>query len=372
MPDIASGLGTPQDGENVNTDAGFEAALARKTGNEEALAEREPRISTSILDGLTEGPEGPARDDAGRFAADEVDEAELEDTPEEPEEEEETSEEEPAAEAEPDDPWQIRYEEAQKVIGRQGNELGQERQARQALEQRLAALEGRLSAQPAAPMLTGDALIERADELIVERGEVQAAIHALNEDPSERLYKQVLRSWVAEDPVEAMRFDTDLRALQREQQAGQAQPAAPTVDPWVEEQKSHAAMTRALATVQSESQDWDTVAPHLEKALEQVPQRVAAMVASSDEAERLDGVRLVADRARLIAATSLGSKAKDQQKAAATERKKAAAGVTSGSLRPVSPADTTGNDDREAAIKAFKKEFIETPSTSVQDGLTGI
>jgi hypothetical protein len=169
-----------------------------------------------------------------------------------------------------------------------------------------------------------------------------------------------------------MRFDTDLRALQREQQAGQAQPAAPTVDPWVEEQKSHAAMTRALATVQSESQDWDTVAPHLEKALEQVPQRVAAMVASSDEAERLDGVRLVADRARLIAATSLGSKAKDQQKAAATERKKAAAGVTSGSLRPVSPADTTGNDDREAAIKAFKKEFIETPSTSVQDGLTGI
>ncbi len=350
MADVTEGLGTPDAGEEVNSDHGFEAAMAAKVGKTEEFEGREPTLSTSIAEGLIEAGAG-----ASAIEEPEVEEVEEDDL------EEQEEQEEPEEESAPD-PWQVRYEEAQKVIGRQGNELGQERQARQALEQRFAAYEARSAPSS---QLSGEQVQEVADDMIVEHGEVQAALSALNQDPSERLYKAVMRSWAMEDPIAAQDFNLEYREAKR----GASQPQGPTTDPWVEGQKQAASITAAFSQVKEEAKDWDTIESFMLPALEEVPQRVASMVGSRDPEERLDGVRIVADRARLLSNGSTASvKAKQAE---VSKAKKKSATVVSGSMRPVATPTATGaNMTSEERQAEFKKQLMAQETTSVHEGLT--
>jgi hypothetical protein len=375
MADVNEGLGTSEAGESVNSEAGFEAAMAAKVGRSEELEGREPRMGTSIAEGLEVAGE-PKRDEAGRFAAEAPEPEAVE--PEEPtdeveEPEGETPDELAALLAQHDnDPLKAlaaveeRRKNAESLIGRQGNDLGEERRAREALEARLAALE-QSTTQPmtAAPALS----TEQIEEMVSTEGGFNAALWAVNNRPD--LYEKVHRAWALEDPDAAadFRLDYKLHLQQQAFDARLAQVQAP--DPYLVSQKTQAGINSTLSTLADEVGDeWKTIAPHMMTALESVPQRVLAMVNSEDGEERLDAARIVADKARLLAGSELRAAAKAQQAAAGTERKKAATVLGAGQ-RPAAPAAAEGQaPDRDAAIAAFKKELLGTETTSVNEGLT--
>lgn len=369
MANVAEGLGTPAPGENVNSEAGFEAALAAKTGRTEELEGREPVLSTSIAEGLVEAGTEAA-------AAEEVEE--VEETPAEGEEQEVEDEGEPSpdvaallekhegdAEAALAEALE-RHKNAESLIGRQGNDLGK-------LREEIAELRGEVKAQrelaPTAQQQAQPMSSEDLEEMVAEHGGQAVALWAVNNRPD--LYDRVHRIWRVDEPDDAADFRLEYKLHQQRLELQAAQAAAGTQqqpDEWVAAQKQQATINSTLAAVSTEAEDWDTIAPHMLAALEQVPQRVAAMIVSDDPEERLDAVRIVADKARILSVGKAAAATK--QKETATARKKSAT-VASGSLRPVSePGGGSEEMTSEERQKAFKKALLETQTTSVSEGLT--
>lgn len=375
MPDVAEGLGTPEAGEHVNAPGGFEAAIAAKVGRTEELEGREPILSTSVADGLEEVGT-PKRDEGGRFAA--AEEPAEEETPAADEETEEEPEgdglspevqsllEKHGGDAEAALAEAIqRHKNAEQVIGRQGNDLGQ-------LKQEIAELRGEVRAQrelapaqtqQAQPNISNDEL----EEMVAEHGGMNVALWAVNNRPD--LYDRVHRIWRVDEPDEAADFRLEYKLHQQRLELQKAAaPAQPQQDEWVAAQKQQAAINGSLAAFASQTSDWDTIAPHMTAALEQVPDVIAQMVASEDAQVRADGIAIVADKARIISVGA--SQAKTKQQETATAKKKSAT-VASGSLRPASPAGGSGEEmTSEERQAAFKKALLETQTTSVSEGLT--
>ena len=377
MPDVAEGLGTPEAGEEVNAPGGFEAAIAAKVGRTEELEGREPILSTSIADGLVEAGTAAERDAAGRFkpAAEQEEEGKLaedEGTTDEGEPEDELSPEVESllekhggdAEAALAEAIQ-RHKNAESLIGRQGNDLGK-------LREEIAELRGEVRAQrelapTAATQEQPPMSNEELEELVAEHGGQQVALWAVNERPD--LYERVHRIWRVDEPDEATDFRLEYKLHQQRLELQKAQaPAGVQQDEWVVAQKQQAAINSSLATFASEAADWDTIAPHMTAALEQVPDVIAQMVASEDPQVRLDGISIVADKARILSVGKAQATAKTKE--LATARKKSAT-VASGSLRPVSPA--AGSEEEitsEERQRRFKEELLKTQTTSVSEGLT--
>lgn len=370
MANVAEGLGTPAPGEEVNSEAGFEAALAAKTGRTEELEGREPTVSTSIAEGLVEAGTEAA-------AAEEVEE--VEETPAEGEEQEEVEDE---GDPSPDVQALLekhdgdaeaalaealeRHKNAESLIGRQGNDLGK-------LREEIAELRGEVKAQrelaPAAQQQAQPMSSEDLEEMVAEHGGQAVALWAVNNRPD--LYDRVHRIWRVDEPDDAADFRLEYKLHQQRLELQAAQAAATgqqQPDEWVAAQKQQATINQTLAAVSTEAEDWDTIAPHMLAALEQVPQRVAAMIVSADPEERLDAVRIVADKARILSVGKAAATTK--QKEAATARKKSAT-VASGSLRPAGKpeggSEEMTSEERQAA---FKKALLETQTTSVSEGLT--
>lgn len=378
MSSIAEGITEAGAEENVNSESGFEAALARKTGA--TLPEGRQATDTSVADGLeTVEPGTQPRDGVGRFTA-------QADTPDA--DEPDTSEEEtPEDEGDPlhDDPavaaFLARHNgdtdaalraavEAQSLIGRQGNELGTLREQQARLEGQLQALMAQGQQPQMAPVqLTA----EDIENMVEEHGGLETARWAAaNGDRS--LVDAVVRVWkdVDADPFDALAFRQDYLLYEQEQRraaeaAAQQPPAASPTDAWVQSQVQTQAITSTLDAFSTEAKDWEAIAPHMLTALEQVPKRIAALVTSDDPEERLDGVRVVADKARALAAVE-----RSASPAASSGRADAvrAAQVVTGSLRP-SPQRQSGEPKSSAEIHAeFKKALLETETTSVSEGLT--
>ncbi len=374
MANVNEGLGTPEAGESVNAPGGFEAALAAKVGRTEELEGREPVLSTDIAAGLVEVGTTPRSED-GRFKS--ADEVEEEETP--AEDEEEVEEEEGAEEGLSPEVQSLlekhggdaeaalaealeRHKNAESLIGRQGNDLGK-------LREELAELRGEVRArseQPATPAANQALSTEDLEEMVSEHGGLQAALWAVNNRPD--LYEKIHRIWRVDEPDEAADFRLDYKLHQQRQELTAQQPAAPQTDEWVAEQKRQATINSSLATFASQAEDWETIAPHMTAAIEQVPAIVAQMVASQDPQERLDGIAIVADKARIL---SVGkAQVSTKQKETATARKKAAT-VASGSLRPAGkPEGGSEEMTSEERIKRFKEELSKTQTTSVSEGLT--
>lgn len=384
MANVMEGLTQAPPEENVNSEAGFEAALARKAGTTDALEGRETtNVGTTIADGLTVGTDDdPLAALRARYEeqAGDTPNADEEETPDEEDTEEaQTSDVDPnitallakhggdpvAALAELND----RFTNAQSVIGRQGNELGQVRQEIAELRGELRGVTSSISS-PAAQVTTDD-----ISEMISSRGGANVAMWAI-QNGDDALVEATIREWAKQNELEGestfepLAFRQDWLAFKASQNAPKPTEDAPTRDPYAARLEQQEQMSGALGVLQAQSPDWETFAPHLMTALENSPKAVLEMVTSQDPQVQLDGMSLVADRARVIAASKAvaTTTATEEASRAAAERKRAAT-VASGSLRPVEERQTE-EQSSEQRVAAFKAALLATETTSVRDGLT--
>lgn len=384
MANVMEGLTQAPPEENVNSEAGFEAALARKAGTTDALEGRETtNVGTTIADGLTVGTDDdPLAALRARYEeqAGDTPNADEEETPDEEDTEEaQTSDVDPnitallakhggdpvAALAELND----RFTNAQSVIGRQGNELGQVRQEIAELRGELRGVTSSISSS-AAQVTTDD-----ISEMISSRGGANVAMWAI-QNGDDALVEATIREWAKQNELEGestfepLAFRQDWLAFKASQNAPKPTEDAPTRDPYAARLEQQEQMSGALGVLQAQSPDWETFAPHLMTALENSPKAVLEMITSQDPQVQLDGMSLVADRARVIAASKAvaTTTATEEASRAAAERKRAAT-VASGSLRPVEERQTE-EQSSEQRVAAFKAALLATETTSVRDGLT--
>ena len=336
---------------DVNTLDGFSAALAAAAG---VPAEPEATQEESA-------PEGQPRDDSGRFAP----AAQVAEVPEEgaaP----------PAPEEETPDPYAwvpeehradfdriVREnQEAQSLIGRQGNELGDLRSRLDRLEQP--------QAQQAPPPVPGapNEEIEALEDYIDANGGAQAFRWAA--ENREDLIEPALDAWVraaADDPEDLSRaVATRARyeaALAAQRFAPQAQPAA---EPTWEDN-----LPEALSVLQAERKDFDGIKGHLGAALEDeaTPLSVKKMVMNTDPETQLDGMRVLAQYARdraLAQATAEAQQGRTDQVTAA----RTAAQVATGSLRPSAPEGQPATKEGvgEDGLTDFQRRILKADGIS--------
>jgi hypothetical protein len=270
---------------------------------------------------------------------------------------------------------------AQSLIGRQGTENAE-------LKERLAFMEGRLeeigkqtSSRPEPPALTVDQVEEQAQSLIESDGYRDAATKAANvlaNGGDERVYRSIMEQWQLESPMDAMDFNTDFRIWQREQRAAAERPVeqAPSWAVRAAEQEKVEGISQSLRAVAAEHdpEDWKVVSEHFDAAMASMPKNVLEMVGSEDSEARDAGVRLVVDRATLLASKAGAAKPApatpvEEQVPASVARKLAGAAVASSALRPP-PVRTDAPQTREDAIAEFKRQIVEVETTNVSSGLT--
>lgn len=384
MANVMEGLTQAPPEENVNSEAGFEAALARKAGTTDALEGRDtPNVGTTVADGLTVGTDDdPLAALRARY------EEQAGDTPNA--DEEDTPEDEDTEEAQPSDvdpniaallakhgndpvaalaELNERFSNAQSVIGRQGNELGQVRQEIAELRGELRGVSSAITSPT--PQVTTDDL----SEMISSRGGANVAMWAV-QNGDDALVEATIREWAKQNEIEGestfepLAFRQDWLAFKASQSAPKPETTTPSRDPYVAKLEQQEQMSGALGVLQAQSPDWETFAPHLMTALENSPKAVLEMVTSQDPQVQIDGMSLVADRARVIAASKAvaTTTATEEASRAAAERKRAAT-VASGSLRPVEERQTE-EQSSEQRVAAFKAALLATETTSVRDGLT--
>jgi hypothetical protein len=303
MPDVTSGLEPDElSGLDPDSDAGFAARLAQKVQGDDVTDEAKAAIASldkgdrSVQAGLQESAPTTPRDDQGRFApaAQESEEEEEGAAPDEEEQEEDD----PIArfiEQHGDEKEAVaaalrEKEEAQSLIGRQGNELGETRKREQELAERLARLEGRLEATPAPtsapPQISRDDLDEWiAGENADGSGGKDAFLWAAENDP--RLIPAVFDIWGQYDAHKAavtqVRYEQNL--LRTEGGEGRQESAAqPAQDPILARMHAQERFESSLDEARStlNDKDWELIKPHMVEAMEHAPEAVGQMVASED------------------------------------------------------------------------------------------
>jgi len=268
-------------------------------------------------------------------------------------------------------------------FGEQGAELGKTREELAELRGMVTALtQTRAAEQNVSPLagLSDDQVTERAQSLVENKGYAAAATEAANlahTTGDERAYKAVIESWQLEDAFTAMDFHADFRQWQKDQKVAAVAPAEP--EAWMVEAQQTAlnnTIGQSFKELTAERGGKEAFAPimaFMDAALDQMPENVAAMIASTDPEARLGGLRIVADRATLLAGASTAATTvetpNDGALPPAVQRKLSGSAVATGALKP--PAATpSAPQNREEAITAFKKELLETETTSVAAGLT--
>ena len=266
--------------------------------------------------------------------------------------------------------------------------VGKRSEAEDALKLELAEMRGKLDGILAAGVpqqqptvrLSDDQIMEVASDQIERNGYDAAATEAANfahTAGDERAYRTILEQWNLEDPIAAMDFNTDFRIWQRDarQAAEQGTPETPAWQVRAEEQAKIDTYGQGFTALKTELGDeaFGLVAGKLSEALDQMPPNVIVMLDSADKEARDAGFRIVADRALRLADASPAPAAPAADVAAATasvQRKLAGAAVASGALRPAEKAPAGSPQNREDAIKEFKRQIVEADTTSVASGLT--
>lgn len=265
---------------------------------------------------------------------------------------------------------------AQSLIGRRDDE-------REELRAQVARLEGQMQglmaggARPAATPLSDEQVADVATTRIAALGFEGAATEAANvahTTGDERPLQAILDQWGLESQYQAVNFLTDFRLWQREQAAASKQPEQPAWMQSVEEQVAIDNIERVIRAVATERgvAENSPIIGQMEAALEAMPPNVLEMVGSSDPEAAAAGVRLVMDRATLMAGQAAAAAAPATQQgepSPSVARKLAGAAVASGALRPA-PAAPSAPASREDAIKEFKRQIVEAPTTNIASGLT--
>ncbi len=386
MPDVNQGLSTSEE-LDVNTDAGFTARLAAKVGADLSPEQLESLQGSdrSVASGLETEEESARRDDRGRVA------------PEAPaSEEEQVAPEEGSEEVEENpDPALVAFidkhggdrdaaliaalreaQEAQSLIGRQSQEVGQVREE-------IARLRGMVEARgepekaPAALPYVDSETVESIENMIAQEGP-HATIGWLNENRPE-LVDVALEVWGADNPVAASRFAARLETLTAQQEAQlRAQPQQ-EVDPYLDQLRSDAMMRETATALSRElgAEQWEQIKSHIPAVLddENTPTLVRAAFVHPDPRVRMDAARALVPYARLRANEAASQEAAAQRSSQLVEQKKVASLGNNGSLRPVEqerqPATGSVEDmSSEDRIAVFKKLFREQDTNSVQSGLT--
>jgi hypothetical protein len=263
---------------------------------------------------------------------------------------------------------QKELKELRALYGRQSNELGELRKlvAQPKDEEEEADTEAFTIAAP----ITEDVLAE-IEQAIDSNGGEQVAVWALTNRPD--LYETVLDTWADQGGAAARRsaqFDM------RYQTALQAEIASQEQSELTEFQKG---LANDLDTQVSEIAPEYGLTPGvpetdqlLADVIAEAPASIQKLVVSRDAKEREDGLRVVLALAAAKTATTASSeedKAAAEARKAALEQAKKDAAVGGGSLRPAPPAQEGGAEQPDF-LDAFQKALLETPSTSVADGLS--
>lgn len=396
MADTREGLGGGDGHENVNTDAGFLAALAEQAGTtvpEETL-DRVQESDRTVNGGLTEeSAQTPNRDDIGRFAKSE--------TAAEPGKEAEgaaPAEAKPAGQEEQTDPeLQALLErhggdasaaladalrqnkEAQSLVGRHANEVGELRAAQAKLEGRLEELSRQKATPEPAPVPITAADIQNLEQKTLDHGGQQMMNWVVNNRPD--MIEQAIDVWAQDDPVAAgrfaVRYEMNLAASQqtRTAETTTAQPNE-TLALMARERELGASLAE-VKTAMSQTPEgvarWDTVKDHLVPALadDSTPSIIKNAVVSEDAATRLQGISALVSLAEGRAIREATARATEEQ-AATTAAAKANARVATSGSRPVEarqPAEEETPEDRAARLERFHQALMKTETTSVRDGL---
>jgi len=370
--------GLEPDQADVNSQTGFEAALAARGLGPMAPLE----------------PEGEAQDRLVPATQDLPGEEPQADVPAP-----EAGETEPEAEPEQDDAVAaflaehggdpqaalgallVERENAQGLIGRQGNELGD-------LRQSVARLEGRLDEQQAyaqqepLPEPVTEELTASIETMFEENG-AQQSMNWLAENRPD-LLETGISVWSEIDPFQAGRFAARYdNFLQEEEQLAQqaAEPQQPQGDPILDQMRAREQFTQlteaARNQLQISDEAWPLVREHVVPAFndEATSPLIKNAIISPDPNTQFQGMmEIVRDaHGRAIAAQQSQAEAAAQQAAAdEAEQRKLAATVTSGSLRSVPEGKPVSEMTSEERIALFKQSLLAPPSTSVIDGLTGL
>lgn len=365
---------------DVNTDEGFNRALAAATGNELTPEHLETLKGSdrSVASGLEFPESAPARDpETGQFVAKPA----ADPAPAAPEGAAPATQEPPAAtdpleailsklspeEAEAIKKIKEEADNAQSLIGRQGNEVGE-------LREKLARIEGRLEATPEAP---------QAPAQFVPFSQIEAAILE-SEDPEEAApgvmawviehgtddqIDQTLKVWKQVDPVGAADFAARKayfeEAARAEAERGE-QPAAPAEDPWVAQKKLDEEIAGSLAAVLKDvsPEERTALAPYLSRAWDSAPSFLKQAMTNPENRAEVLGQLVVTARANLTHDVVAAAKAAGDP-APKVE-------VVSGANQNPLPPEGGGNEQRtpEEVSKALQKALLETDTTSVSSGLT--
>lgn len=388
MPEISQGVetgGNPSD-QDVNTDAGFHAAVTSAAGIEVSpeQIERIEGADTSVAGGLTTHEESAQtdqnRDEQGRFAPAAPQPEPVEGV---------------APEGDQVDPeiaallerhggdavaaladLRTQAAEAQSLIGRHSGEVGE-------LREQVARLEGRMEAQaqtPASqPVQLSQVSQDELESSVDRYGGRQTVIGLIQAGYDDGVIERAFATWAEFDdsPYEALAARQDYRLAVS---APQAAPAAEqTTDPnqqWVAQKRQQEQlqenMNAALGAVQTSlGADWEVVKPHLSEALGEAPELVQRAVTSDDPATQKQGVEALVTlaRGRAIAAATAQV---NEERAAQVRGTKQAAQVATGSLRPAQERKPEGEETREDRIARFHKALLSAESTSVHDNLVEV
>jgi hypothetical protein len=380
MPDVQDGLEL-----DVNTQDGFEAALAKSAGVEVSpeASEGKSEEDLSVAAGLAQ-----SRDDQGRFtpAAPVVSEGDTEVVPAEGQTTEEV----------PGDPAVTallekhggdtvaaladlaeQHANAESLIGKQGQELGEAR----ALNERIAKLEGQLEAAQtyqapqSFPLPASDEVVSGLENLYESRGAQGMMAWVAENNPD--LIESAIEVWSADDPLAAQRFAVKYDRALEESQKEPAATLAPASDPFIDQLKNEAQFSSAVASARQSlgiaDTDWDAIRTEVIPAFEDeaTSPLIKNAIVADDATTRQQGMEALLQiaRGRAVSAATTEATAKLAEDAGkqATERKLAAT-VATGSLRPAE-RQPDSQESREDAIGSFKKSLLDTETTSVEEGL---
>jgi len=332
MPDINEGLeigGEPvrtyEEGD-VNTQSGFEAGLTRAVTGE-----------------------APPTEEEGEEAAPEEEEGAEAPAPPEPE---------------PTD-WQARYEELEKVMGRQSAELGDLRARVQEMT-------------PTATAPTAPEPLVNVEALLDQHGGEASINWAIDNAP--HLIEPLARSWALSGDPEGAVFYADYRAEQGKLEATPQAPPEP--DPDLQQISTE----RKLAGVFNEMRDAN---PDAFAAIEQgigpalqaetTPDEIKLMLMSGNLDHMRQGMRFLLPYAQ-IESFKLGNPevSSEEPSAEATQKEEQRrdsarrTAIVTGSqrLQDAGAVPETGELTSEQRIERFKDAFEAEPSTSIAAGLT--
>jgi hypothetical protein len=333
LPDVNEGLeigGEPlvsYDEGDVNTQDGFNSGLARAAGIE-APAE----------------PDTPAEEPA----------------------EEETPEEEETSEEETQD-WERRYWEAQRIIDRQGNELGEFRR-------------GQVERVEAAPAYTPQPAPAPFDAsgMVETYGGQQTIDWAIDNAPDK--IDEIARQWALSGDPEGAVFYADYRAEQVKIDSTPPPQAPQPLDPALAEVATTQKMAGLFRELRESDPEFSQYEDGLAAALSShsTPDEIKLMLMSGNLDHMRSGMQFLKPYAQIEALRAGGSQQPPETAAEPSveeETRRDAArrtAIVSGSqrLQAAGAPPPEGELTSEQRIERFKEQFDEEPSTSIAAGLT--